>query len=319
MPTVDIIDETFIVASRQQLRALLCDDARWMHCFPDVTFTVYEDRRLDGIRWNVSGALVGTAEVWLQEWADGTIVHAYLRAEPRAEPRAQPRNLRFVRLDHARTLRAQSDESRRRRRRVASKLRRRYTLPLKRHLTAVKDAVEGSRAAGTPRVPLAERVVSPRQNPQTRRQPVGAMTDQTTSSILIAADRAAVMAVIADFESYPAWATGVKSAEVVSQGPDGRAREVAFVLDAAPIKDEYTLRYDWDDDTQVSWSLVEAKMLKALEGAYFLAPKGDSTDVTYQLSVDLSIPMIGMLKRKGEKVIIDTALKGLKARVEARA
>ena len=144
------------------------------------------------------------------------------------------------------------------------------------------------------------------------------MADQTTSSILIAADRAAVMSVIADFASYPAWATGVKSAEVVSSGVDGRADRVAFVLDAAPIKDEYTLRYDWDDDTSVTWSLVEAKMLKALQGAYYLSSRGDSTDVTYQLAVDLSIPMIGMLKRKGEKVIVDTALKGLKARVESQ-
>jgi hypothetical protein len=41
--------------------------------------------------------------------------------------------------------------------------------------------------------------------------------------------------------------------------------------------------------------------------------------VTYQLAVDLTIPMIGMLKRKGEKVIIDTALKGLKQRVESQS
>jgi ribosome-associated toxin RatA of RatAB toxin-antitoxin module len=145
------------------------------------------------------------------------------------------------------------------------------------------------------------------------------MTDQTMSSISISADRAAVMQVIADFESYPAWAKGVKSARVVRSAADGRAREVAFVLDAAPIRDEYTLRYDWDDDDKVSWSLVEAKMLKAMEGAYVLTTQADGTDVSYRLAVDLSVPMIGMLKRKGEKVIIDTALKGLKARVESRA
>jgi hypothetical protein len=62
---------------------------------------------------------------------------------------------------------------------------------------------------------------------------------------------------------------------------------------------------------------VRAKMLKAMEGAYILVPAGDRTEVTYQLSVDLSIPMIGLIKRKGEKVIIDTALKGLKQRVES--
>ncbi len=145
------------------------------------------------------------------------------------------------------------------------------------------------------------------------------MANQTTSSITIAAEPAAVMAVIADFDSYPAWAKGVQSAEVLSEYDDGRAGEVAFVLDAAPIKDEYTLSYEWDGDHEVTWSLVKAKMLKSMEGAYTLEPTGAQTDVTYRLAVDLSIPMIGMLKRKGEKVIIDTALKGLKQRVESRA
>ena len=145
------------------------------------------------------------------------------------------------------------------------------------------------------------------------------MADQTTSSILISAEPAAVMAVIADFDAYPEWAKGVKSATVLSTDDQGQAEQVAFVLDAAPIKDEYTLAYEWDDDAQVTWSLIKAKMLKSMEGAYILSGQGDETEVTYQLAVDLTIPMIGMLKRKGEKVIIDTALKGLKKRVESQA
>ena len=143
------------------------------------------------------------------------------------------------------------------------------------------------------------------------------MADQTTSSIVIDADPAAIMAVIADFEAYPEWAKGVKSATVVSEYDDGRAGDVDFVLDAAPIRDEYTLAYEWDGDREVTWTLVKAKMLKAMEGSYVLSPRDVGTEVTYQLSVDLSIPMIGMLKRKGEKVLIDTALRGLKQRVES--
>jgi ribosome-associated toxin RatA of RatAB toxin-antitoxin module len=143
------------------------------------------------------------------------------------------------------------------------------------------------------------------------------MADQTTSSIVIDADPAAVMNVIADFDSYPVWAKGVKSATVLSEYENGRAGEVEFVLDAAPIRDEYTLSYEWDGNAQVTWTLVKAKMLKAMEGAYILEPADGRTEVTYQLSVDLTIPMIGLIKRKGEKVIIDTALKGLKQRVES--
>jgi ribosome-associated toxin RatA of RatAB toxin-antitoxin module len=144
------------------------------------------------------------------------------------------------------------------------------------------------------------------------------MAEQTTSSIVVDAEPAAVMAVIGDFDSYPAWAKGVQKAEVVAEGPDGRAEQVFFVLDVSPIRDEYTLAYQWQGDEQVTWNLVSGKMLRSLDGAYILRDLGDgSTEVTYRLALDVSIPLIGMLKRKGEKILIDTALKGLKKRVES--
>ncbi len=146
------------------------------------------------------------------------------------------------------------------------------------------------------------------------------MAEQTTSSIVVDAPPASVMAVIADFAAYPAWAKGVKTADVRSTNADGTADQVYFELDVSPIKDEYTLAYDWDGDRQVTWQLVEGKMLRALDGAYVLRDLGNgSTEVTYRLALDVSIPLIGMLKRKGEKILIDTALKGLKKRVESTA
>ena len=88
----------------------------------------------------------------------------------------------------------------------------------------------------------------------------------------------------------------------------------------APIKDEYTLSYVWDGDRQVTWTLVQGKMLRSLDGAYVLDETTPGrTEVTYRLALDVSIPLIGMLKRKGEKILIDTALKGLKKRVESGA
>jgi ribosome-associated toxin RatA of RatAB toxin-antitoxin module len=143
------------------------------------------------------------------------------------------------------------------------------------------------------------------------------MAEQTTSNIVIDASPAQVMAVIADFPAYPEWAQGMKEVEVVENGADGRAQRVHFELEATPIKDSYVLAYDWQGDSAVRWHLVEGKMLKAMEGAYELRPSGAGTEVTYRLAVDVSIPMIGMLRRKAEKVIIDTALKGLKKRVES--
>jgi ribosome-associated toxin RatA of RatAB toxin-antitoxin module len=144
------------------------------------------------------------------------------------------------------------------------------------------------------------------------------MSEQTTSSITINAGPAEVMAVIADLEAYPEWTASVKSVDVLTvYEDDGRPGEATFVLDAGAIKDTYTLSYEWDGDVEVRWSLVEASLLRALDGSYTLTDNGDGTTaVTYQLTVELAIPMLGMMKRKAEKVIIDTALKELKKRVE---
>ena len=143
------------------------------------------------------------------------------------------------------------------------------------------------------------------------------MVDQAQSSISIAADKATIMNVIADFPAYPEWAGFIKVAEVVESGDGGRAKQVRFVLDAGVIKDDYTLAYTWHGDDRVDWTLVKSKALKSQVGSYILDAAGDTTEVTYQLAVDLNIPMLGMFKRKAEKVIIDTALKGLKKRVES--
>ncbi len=147
------------------------------------------------------------------------------------------------------------------------------------------------------------------------------MADRTESSIVIDAPPGEVLDVIADFEAYPEWAGEVKAVRVLAEEGDGWADQVEFTLDAGAIKDTYVLDYEWDvveDGTGVvSWALVSAQVLKAMDGSYTLATQGAGTKVTYRLAVDVKIPMIGLLKRKAEKVVIDTALKELKKRVEA--
>ena len=144
------------------------------------------------------------------------------------------------------------------------------------------------------------------------------MADATSSSITIAAPPERVMEVIADFPAYPEWAEQVKSVEVLDINGAGRAEQVRFTMDAGPIKDSYTLDYTWaPDGRSVSWTLVKGQIQRAQNGSYVLSGTDKQTTVTYSLAVDLNIPMIGMLRRKAEKVIIDTALKGLKRRVES--
>lgn len=143
------------------------------------------------------------------------------------------------------------------------------------------------------------------------------MAEKTAQTIYIEADPSTVMDVIADIGSYPEWVAEYKETEVLDTDGAGNPKTARLVLDAAVLKDTMVLSYEWPADRQsVTWTLVSSSLLKALQGAYRLSPKGSGTDVTYELSVDLVIPMIGLLKRKAERRLTDTALKDLKKRVE---
>ena len=81
------------------------------------------------------------------------------------------------------------------------------------------------------------------------------------------------MTVIAAFAAYPDWATGMREVDgPADRRPDGRPLDVRFVVDSAPIRDTFTLRYDWRDERLVTWSLVpeDATMLSAMDGSYAL-------------------------------------------------
>lgn len=133
MPGVDLVDETFVMAERVRLAGVVADPLRWRAWWPGLELTVFMDRGLDGVRWSVTGELVGSSEIWLEAHRGGVLVHYYLRAEPTmpgspATPRALP--------DSARG------------RREIDRLRRRHALAWKRAVWALKDEMEGVRRPG---------------------------------------------------------------------------------------------------------------------------------------------------------------------------
>lgn len=139
------------------------------------------------------------------------------------------------------------------------------------------------------------------------------MANSTQSSIEIPADPDQVMSVIADLVDYPEWVDALSTVEVLTTRDD-RPDTVRMVLEHKLLSDDYTVAYQWQPD-RVSWKLIQGRTLKAMDGSYAIEPAGAGTRVTYTLSVDVTLPLPGLLKRTAEKTIIDAALKGLKRQV----
>jgi uncharacterized membrane protein len=123
--------------------------------------------------------------------------------------------------------------------------------------------------------------------------------------------------VATDFEQYPKWAKDVKQAKVLERDDEGRGRKVEYRAAAMGRSIRYVLDYDYEEAPGAfSWELVEGDMLRRLDGRYGFQPDDDATRVTYELVVDLSVPMPGLIKRRAAGLIMGSALRELKREVE---
>ncbi|MET0627227.1 MAG: SRPBCC family protein [Acidimicrobiia bacterium] len=142
--------------------------------------------------------------------------------------------------------------------------------------------------------------------------------DAAHEEVQIAASPSMCFGIAADFEEYPSWAADVKSVEVLEHAPDGRATRVEYHASALGRSVRYVLAYDFAAAPRAfSWSLVEGDLVRAIDGRYEFEANDGGTLVTYDLRVDLAMPLPGLLKRKAAGMITGAALQGLKRAAEA--
>jgi uncharacterized membrane protein len=144
------------------------------------------------------------------------------------------------------------------------------------------------------------------------------MSDISTSTVTIQASASEIQEVLSNLSAYPTWSTTIKSVNVITTDDQGRATQVQVSVDAGALKDKPTLNYDWSKaPSRLEFSLEDADLLTEMSGAYIIKDNGDdTTDVTYELTVGLSMPVPAVMRQKAEKSTIDLTLKQLKEKLE---
>jgi ribosome-associated toxin RatA of RatAB toxin-antitoxin module len=143
------------------------------------------------------------------------------------------------------------------------------------------------------------------------------MSEKSTATVLIDAPLADVQEALFAVGAYPEWLSSVKKSEVLESDTSGRALKAKLSIDAGMMKDRVTLDYDWSGaPLALSFSMDEADLLTQMDGTYTLKSiDEDTTQVTYELTVAVSLPVPSMMITKGQQQIIDAALKELATRV----
>ena len=146
------------------------------------------------------------------------------------------------------------------------------------------------------------------------------MADVARQEAIIGAPLADLWAVLVDFDRYPTWARDLKHVEVLERDAEGRGIEVQYRAAAMGRSTTYVLRYDYADAPhRLPWWLVRGDIMRRLDGAYTLnevAGDPSKTDVSYELEVELVIPLPGFVKHRAEHKIVHTALRELKSFAE---
>jgi uncharacterized membrane protein len=144
------------------------------------------------------------------------------------------------------------------------------------------------------------------------------MSEFSKSTVLIEASLTDVQQALTELDKYPDWSTQIKSVESLSTDDQGRITKIKMSIDAGMMKDRVTLDYDWSQAPEkIIFSLDEADLLTSMDGAYtFKSIDSDTTEVTYELGVSLSMSIPDMMRKKAEKATIDAALAQLKSHLE---
>ncbi len=143
------------------------------------------------------------------------------------------------------------------------------------------------------------------------------MAEHANERIRIDASLDDCLAVVLDFENYPSWARDLKQVTIQERDDDGRGRLVEFRAAAMGQSFKYVLEYNYTEmPDSFSWVLNSGEKLRQLDGTYRFEPEGEATRVHYDLVVDLSIPLPGLIKRRAAGMIMGTALRELKKAVE---
>ena len=139
----------------------------------------------------------------------------------------------------------------------------------------------------------------------------------TSSKILIEASADDVRKVLFDIADYPSWSRSIKATKVESSDDQGRPLRIQLTIEAGMLRDKPTLDYDWSQAPEkVSFSLVDADLLTQMDGVYTVRALGDETEVTYELTSYVSMPIPKPMLESAEQGIIKAALEELKEKIE---
>ena len=140
-----------------------------------------------------------------------------------------------------------------------------------------------------------------------------------SKTVEVAAPADKIMAIVADFESYPEWNEEIKGCWVLARYDDGRPSQLRLDVVVQGQSGTFITAVYYPTENQIYTVLQQGEFFEKQEQRFSVVPMGPTSLLTVDLDVETKLPIPAMMVKKAIGDTLDYLADNLKNRAEQLA
>lgn len=137
-----------------------------------------------------------------------------------------------------------------------------------------------------------------------------------SKTLEVGADAAAILAIVADFESYPQWNDEVKGVWVLARYDDGRPSQLRIDTAIQGFEGTYIQAVYYQGPGQIQTVMQQGELFSKQNQLFSVVEMGPTSLLTVDLDVETSVAVPNVMMKKLVNDALDHLAGNLKARAE---
>jgi len=140
-----------------------------------------------------------------------------------------------------------------------------------------------------------------------------------SKTVEVDADAAAILGIVADFESFPQWNDEVKAVYILARYHDGRPSQLRIDTEIQGNPGTYIQAVYSPGPAQIQTVMQQGDLFTKQEQLFSVVEMGPSSLLTVDLDVEISLPVPNVMMKKIVNEALDHLADNLKSRAEQLA
>ena len=138
-----------------------------------------------------------------------------------------------------------------------------------------------------------------------------------SKTVEVEASAEAILAIVADFESYPQWNTEIKGCWILARYEDGRPSQLRLDTSVQGMDGTYIQAVYYPGENQIQTVMQQGDLFSKQEQMFSVVAMGPTSLLTVDLDVEVSMPVPAMMVKKVVNDALEHLAENLKKRAES--